>query len=309
MKKRFTPETKRTGRTTRKDHSRGRNDAPHLRKTLVIAGHGMVGHRFVQAAIERGLTERYDVVVVGEEPRPAYDRVALTSFFAAESADELSLLPDGEYADPRVRLVLDTPVVSIDREAQQGRPRQRRGPGLRRPRARHRCRPVRPAGSRQGPRRLLRLPHHRGPRGDPRGLEDSDRRRRDRWRAARPGGRQRPGPARPRDARRGDGPPADAGPARPGGRLRRWSATSRSSASTVHTGAATEAVLGDEAGKVTGLALKDGETVPAEVVVFSAGIRPPRPAGPRVRPGRRRARRHPGRRADAHQRPGDLRDR
>ena len=45
----------------------------HLRQTLVVAGHGMVGHRFVQAAIERGLTERFDIVVVGEEPRPAYD--------------------------------------------------------------------------------------------------------------------------------------------------------------------------------------------------------------------------------------------
>ncbi|WP_107705225.1 nitrite reductase large subunit NirB [Nocardioides allogilvus] len=87
----------------------------HLRPTLVVVGHGMVGHRFVQAAIERGLTETHDIVVLGEEPRPAYDRVALTSFFAAESADELSLLPEGEYADPRVRLVLDAAVTAIDR--------------------------------------------------------------------------------------------------------------------------------------------------------------------------------------------------
>ena len=28
----------------------------HLRQTLVLIGHGTVGHRFVQAAIERGLT-------------------------------------------------------------------------------------------------------------------------------------------------------------------------------------------------------------------------------------------------------------
>jgi nitrite reductase (NADH) large subunit len=90
--------------------------SPHRRKTLVVAGHGMVGHRFVQAAIERGLTETYDVVVVGEEPRPAYDRVALTSYFAAESADELSLLPEGEYDDPRVRLVLGTRVTGIARD-------------------------------------------------------------------------------------------------------------------------------------------------------------------------------------------------
>ncbi len=88
------------------------------RKTLVVAGHGMVGHRFVQAAIERGLTERYDVVVVGEEPRAAYDRVALTSFFEV-GAEQLSLLPSGAYEDPRVRLVLGTEVTGIDREAQK----------------------------------------------------------------------------------------------------------------------------------------------------------------------------------------------
>jgi len=89
----------------------------HLRQTLVVAGHGMVGHRFVQAAVERGLTERFDIVVVGQEPRPAYDRVALTSFFSAASADELSLLPEGRYDDPRVRLTLGTTVEAVDRDA------------------------------------------------------------------------------------------------------------------------------------------------------------------------------------------------
>ena len=87
----------------------------HTRSTLVVVGHGMVGHRFVQAAIERGLTETHDIVVIGAERRPAYDRVALTCFFAAESADELSLLPEGAYDDPRVTLVLDAEVTEIDR--------------------------------------------------------------------------------------------------------------------------------------------------------------------------------------------------
>ncbi len=41
---------------------------------------------------------------------------------------------------------------------------------------------------------------------------------------------------------------------------------------TLHTGAATERVLGEE--RATGLALRDAEPVEAEVVVFSAGIRP-----------------------------------
>jgi len=89
--------------------------SPHLRRTLVVVGHGMVGHRFVQAAIERGLTETHDIVVVGDEPRAAYDRVGLTSYFEV-GADELSLLPGGAYDDPRVRLLLGTAVTGFDPE-------------------------------------------------------------------------------------------------------------------------------------------------------------------------------------------------
>jgi nitrite reductase (NADH) large subunit len=92
--------------------------APHLRKQLVVVGHGMVGHRFVQAAIERGLTETYDITVVGEEPRPAYDRVALTSFFEV-GAEALSFLPAGEYDDPRASLVINSEVTGIDTEARK----------------------------------------------------------------------------------------------------------------------------------------------------------------------------------------------
>ena len=86
------------------------------RQRIVVVGHGMVGHRFAQAAVERGLTETHDVLVLGEEPRAAYDRVALTSWFGSGS-DALSLLPGGEYDDPRVRLVLDSVVTEIDRAA------------------------------------------------------------------------------------------------------------------------------------------------------------------------------------------------
>jgi nitrite reductase (NADH) large subunit len=86
------------------------------RQRIVVVGHGMVGHRFAQAAVERGLTETHDVLVLGEEPRAAYDRVALTSWFGSGS-EALSLLPSGEYDDPRVRLVLDSVVTEIDRAA------------------------------------------------------------------------------------------------------------------------------------------------------------------------------------------------
>ncbi|QYJ03147.1 nitrite reductase large subunit NirB [Nocardioides panacisoli] len=87
------------------------------RKHLVVVGHGMVGHRFVQAAIERGLTDTHDITVLGEEPRAAYDRVGLTSYFEV-GAEALSLLPGGAYDDPRVTLRLGTEVVAIS-------PRQR----------------------------------------------------------------------------------------------------------------------------------------------------------------------------------------
>ena len=33
------------------------------RKTLVVVGHGMVGHKVVEVAVARGLTEDWDVVV------------------------------------------------------------------------------------------------------------------------------------------------------------------------------------------------------------------------------------------------------
>ncbi|HEX3829382.1 MAG TPA: nitrite reductase large subunit NirB [Sporichthyaceae bacterium] len=87
------------------------------RHSLVVVGHGMVGHKFVTAAIERGLTAEWEITVLGEEPRPAYDRVGLSYYFAGSTAEDLSLLPDGHYADPAVRLELSAKAVGIDREA------------------------------------------------------------------------------------------------------------------------------------------------------------------------------------------------
>src|SRR3990170_3817566 len=86
------------------------------RKTLVVVGHGMVGHHLVEQAVERGLTQTWDIVVLAEEQRPAYDRVGLSSWFDERDAGALSLLPDGSYSDPRVRLHLGNPVVGIDRD-------------------------------------------------------------------------------------------------------------------------------------------------------------------------------------------------
>jgi nitrite reductase (NADH) large subunit len=84
------------------------------RPRLVIVGHGMVGHRLVELAVERGLTDTWDVLVLAEEDVPAYDRVGLSSWFGGTSAEELSLVSEGFFAHPHLELRLSDPVLAID---------------------------------------------------------------------------------------------------------------------------------------------------------------------------------------------------
>ncbi|MFE5209864.1 nitrite reductase large subunit NirB [Streptomyces sp. NPDC056600] len=85
--------------------------------TIVLVGHGMVGQRFLEALAERGLTATHRVVVLCEEPRPAYDRVHLTSYFSGTSPDELSMTNLEFIEKHNIELHLGDPAESIDREA------------------------------------------------------------------------------------------------------------------------------------------------------------------------------------------------
>ncbi|WP_035811974.1 nitrite reductase large subunit NirB [Jiangella gansuensis] len=85
-------------------------------RTLVVVGNGMVGQRLVEAVRQRDPGRGWRIVVLGEEPRPAYDRVALTSYLTGTSAAELSVVPDGCYDDDCV-LHLGDPVRQLDRDA------------------------------------------------------------------------------------------------------------------------------------------------------------------------------------------------
>ncbi|MFH8343742.1 nitrite reductase large subunit NirB [Streptomyces sp. NPDC018045] len=85
--------------------------------TLVLIGHGMVGQRFLEALADRGVTGRARVVVLCEEPRPAYDRVQLTSYFAGRTPDDLSLTDPGFMARHGIELHLGDPATAIDRAA------------------------------------------------------------------------------------------------------------------------------------------------------------------------------------------------
>ncbi|APU13938.1 MULTISPECIES: nitrite reductase large subunit NirB [Actinoalloteichus] len=85
-----------------------------MTRTLVIVGNGMVGHRVVQALRDRDVTGAWRVVVLAEEPRPAYDRVALSSYVDSWRPETLRL-PGAEFAeDETVELRLGDPVVDVD---------------------------------------------------------------------------------------------------------------------------------------------------------------------------------------------------
>lgn len=82
---------------------------------LVVVGNGMVGHRFIEELIERADPGRYEITVFGAEPRPAYDRVHLSSYFSHHTSEDLSLVKPGFYDKHGIRLLLGEAVKKIDR--------------------------------------------------------------------------------------------------------------------------------------------------------------------------------------------------
>src|SRR6202051_3284323 len=86
-------------------------------KSVVVVGHGMVGHRFVEARRDRDRHDRWHITVLCEEPTPAYDRVALSSY--VDSWDRSALaLPGNDYAgDDLVHLRVGERAATIDRDA------------------------------------------------------------------------------------------------------------------------------------------------------------------------------------------------
>ncbi|MEV6957691.1 FAD-dependent oxidoreductase [Streptomyces sp. NPDC051207] len=86
-------------------------------RTLVVAGHGMAGHRLVAHLRAHDRHGTWRAVVLAEEPRPAYDRVALSSYLEGRSAADLTLADHAFLTDPLVDVRTATPVTGIDRRA------------------------------------------------------------------------------------------------------------------------------------------------------------------------------------------------
>jgi nitrite reductase (NADH) large subunit len=84
-------------------------------RNVVVVGHGMVGHRFVEALRSRDGDGAWRVTVLAEETDAAYDRVGLTGY--TEHWDRsLLALPGNDYRDDDlVELRLGSRVTEIDR--------------------------------------------------------------------------------------------------------------------------------------------------------------------------------------------------
>ncbi|TCW48239.1 nitrite reductase (NADH) large subunit [Phytobacter diazotrophicus] len=86
--------------------------------TLVVVGHGMVGHHFLEQCVSRNLHQAYHIVVFGAERYAAYDRVHLSEYFAGRSAQSLSMV-EGDFFDQYgIELRLNQTITDIDRALQ-----------------------------------------------------------------------------------------------------------------------------------------------------------------------------------------------
>ena len=86
------------------------------KKTLVVIGNGMVGHRFCEELTAFDTAGEYRIVTFCEEPRAAYDRVGLTSFFAHRNAEKLMLARLDWYREQGIELHIGDRAASIDRK-------------------------------------------------------------------------------------------------------------------------------------------------------------------------------------------------
>ncbi|MEU4076556.1 nitrite reductase (NAD(P)H) [Streptomyces venezuelae] len=96
--------------------------AAHRTQTLVLIGHGMVGHRLLEALAERGALADpavpdgpgWRVTVLAEEDVPAYDRVHLSSVFTGTGPGQLGLSTPEFLAGHGIDLRLGDPAEGID---------------------------------------------------------------------------------------------------------------------------------------------------------------------------------------------------
>lgn len=85
-------------------------------KTVIVVGNGMVGYKFCEKFVSQAEHGAYRLLVFGEEPRVAYDRVHLSAFFEDRDAAALELAPRNWYADHGIELISSERVSDVHRK-------------------------------------------------------------------------------------------------------------------------------------------------------------------------------------------------
>ena len=81
---------------------------------IAVVGNGMVGQRFLEQLVRHAKNKgtACEITVFCEEPRPAYDRVQLTSFFSGKSARDLNVVPEKFFEEHGLTLRLNGKVCA-----------------------------------------------------------------------------------------------------------------------------------------------------------------------------------------------------
>lgn len=96
------------------------------KKKIVVIGNGMVGQRFMENFLKLDKNKECVLSTFCEEPRAAYNRVRLTSYFETRDPSSLTMTSDFDeegrtawYDENNVELLLNDKAVSIDTKAKK----------------------------------------------------------------------------------------------------------------------------------------------------------------------------------------------
>ena len=90
-----------------------------MKERVIVIGNGMVGYKFCERLAEKDSENKFQIVTFCEEPRPAYDRVHLSEYFAGKSAEDLSMAKFDWYEENGVELHVGEKVTQIDKVAKR----------------------------------------------------------------------------------------------------------------------------------------------------------------------------------------------
>jgi len=84
--------------------------------TLIVVGNGMVGYKFCEKLVKKGLQNKYEIIVFGEETHVAYDRVHLSEYFSGSTVQDLEMAPRSWYEENNIKLISGDPIIDLNTE-------------------------------------------------------------------------------------------------------------------------------------------------------------------------------------------------